>query len=313
MTVQSQLAAMGFHSGELAVQRQARVEAQAARLAPMVARGQLHAGMAAFLSEATSAAMAARDRTGRLWTSPLLGPPGFLQAASPTTLEINTPLPSADPLHGLSGGQPVGLIAINFITRRRVRINGLLASTEAGRLTIDIDQAYGNCPQYIQQRRIHIDGPSNDNRARLYAGNTLRPRDIRLIEAADTFFLGTTHATSGNDASHRGGPAGFVRVVHEQLWWPDYPGNNLFNSFGNLSADPTASLLFLDFRAGITLQLSGSATVCWGDQAATGDDAQTGRHVKFVPQQVITTSMPALGETEHSPYPKNPPLTQQES
>ena len=313
MTVQSQLAAMGFHSGELAVQRQARVEAQAARLAPMVARGHLRAGMAAFLSEATFAAMAGRDRTGRLWTSPLLGPPGFLQAASPTTLEINTPLPSADPLHGLSGGQPVGLIAINFITRRRVRINGLLASTEAGRLTIDIDQAYGNCPQYIQQRRIHIDGPSNDNRARLYAGNTLRPRDIRLIEAADTFFLGTTHATSGNDASHRGGPAGFVRVVHEQLWWPDYPGNNLFNSFGNLSADPTASLLFLDFRAGITLQLSGSATVCWGDQAAAGDDAQTGRHVKFVPRQVITASMPALGETDHAPYPRNPPLTQQQS
>ncbi|HWS91882.1 MAG TPA: hypothetical protein VN306_05115, partial [Mycobacterium sp.] len=41
MTVQSWPAAVGFHRGELAVQRQARVEAQAARLAPMVARGQL--------------------------------------------------------------------------------------------------------------------------------------------------------------------------------------------------------------------------------------------------------------------------------
>ncbi|MCW2664249.1 MAG: pyridoxamine 5-phosphate oxidase [Mycobacterium sp.] len=93
----SSSAAVGFHSGELAVQRQARVEAQAARLAPMVARGQLRAGMAASLSEATFAVLAARDRTGWLWTSPLLGPPGFLQAASPTTPEIDTPLPSADP------------------------------------------------------------------------------------------------------------------------------------------------------------------------------------------------------------------------
>ncbi len=312
MTVQSRPAAVGFHSGELAVQRQARVEAQAARLAPMVARGQLRTGMAAFISEATFAAMAARDRTGRLWTSPLLGPPGFLQAASPTTLEINTPLPSADPLHGLSRGQLVGVIAINFITRRRVRINGFLTSTEAGRLTINIDQAYGNCPQYIQQRRIHIDG-SNDNPAQRYSGNTLRPADIRLIEAADTFFLGTTHDTSGNDASHRGGSPGFVRVAPEHLWWPDYPGNNMFNSFGNLSADPTAALLFIDFRAGITLQLSGSATMCWGDQGAAGDDAQTGRRVQFVPQQVITTAMPALGETDHAPYPRNPPLTQQQS
>lgn len=55
MTVQSRPAAAGFHSGELAVQRQAGVEAQAARLAPMVAR----------------------DRTGRLWASLLLGPPGL--------------------------------------------------------------------------------------------------------------------------------------------------------------------------------------------------------------------------------------------
>ena len=97
------------------------------------------------------------------------------------------------------------------------------------------------------------------------------PEDIRLIEAADTFFLGTTHAISGNDASHRGGPPGFVRVAPEHLWWPDYPGNNMFNSFGNLSADPTAALLFMDFRAGITLQLSG-ARPCAG---ATGPPPAT--------------------------------------
>jgi predicted pyridoxine 5'-phosphate oxidase superfamily flavin-nucleotide-binding protein len=313
MVVQGRPPAVGFHGGELAVQRQAHVEAQAARLAPMVARGQLSAGMATFISESTFAAMAARNRTGRFWISPLLGPPGFLQAASPTTLDINTPLPSADPLHGLSREQLVGVVVINFITRRRVRINGYLTSAEAGRLTINIEQAYGNCPQYIQQRRVHIDGSPTDHRGRLYSGNTLRPADIRLVEAADTFFLGTTHATSGNDASHRGGPAGFVRVAPEHLWWPDYPGNNMFNSFGNLSADPTAALLFMDFRAGITLQLSGSATVYWGDQAAAGDGAQTGRRVQFVPQQVITTAMPALGETDHAPYPRNPPLTQQQS
>jgi predicted pyridoxine 5'-phosphate oxidase superfamily flavin-nucleotide-binding protein len=307
MSIQSRPGGAGFHDGELAVQRQAHVEAEAARLAPMAARGQLSAGKAAALSETTVAAMTARDRTGRLWTSPLLGPPGFLRAASPTTLEINTSPPSADPLHGLPSGQPVGVIAIDFVTRRRIRVNGLLSSTGAGRLVIDVDQAYGNCPQYIQQRRVHIDGPPNDNRARLYSGNTLRSKDIRLIEAADTLFLGTTHATSGNDASHRGGAPGFVRVTPEQLWWPDYPGNNMFNSFGNLAVDPTAALLFVDFRAGSTLQLSGSATVRWGDTAAAGDDAHTGRRVEFVPEWVITTAMPALGETDHAPYRRNPP------
>ncbi|MCV7092655.1 pyridoxamine 5'-phosphate oxidase family protein [Mycobacterium interjectum] len=297
MTIESESAGLRFHTGELAVQRQAGVEAQAARLAPMVGPGRLRDGMAAALSEMTFAALAARDTTGRLWASPLLGPPGFLRAASPTTLQIHASLPDADPLHRLPCGQPVGVVAMNFATRRRVRINGRATAAEAG-LAIDIDQAYGNCPQYIQQRRIKVEGPPDDNRVRLYSGNTLRPDDIRLITSADTFFLGTAHATSGNDASHRGGPPGFVRATEGQLWWPDYPGNNMFNSLGNLAADPAAALLFLDFRAGIALQLSGNAAVSWSDTAAAGDAGPTGRRVHFVPQRVISTALPALGEAD---------------
>jgi predicted pyridoxine 5'-phosphate oxidase superfamily flavin-nucleotide-binding protein len=300
---------MGFHDGELAVQRQAGVEAEAARLAPMISRGQLRAGTAASISEMTFAAMTARDRAGRLWTSPLLGPPGFLHAASTATLEINTPLASADPLYGLPRGQAVGVIAIDFITRRRIRINGSLTSSEAGRLTVDVDQAYGNCPQYIHQRRVDIDGPPDESRTRLHSGKTLRPKDIRLIEAADTFFLGTTHPISGNDASHRGGPRGFVHVAPEHLWWPDYPGNNMFNSFGNLASDPTAALLFVDYTSGVTLHLSGTATVEWTAAGTAGDDGGTGRRVRFTVESV--TSGPLLGARGDTPRPSphNPPMT----
>jgi uncharacterized protein len=302
-------AAVGFHSGELAVQQRAGVGVQAARLAPMVSPGELRSGVAAFLSDTMFAALTARDRTGRLWTSPLLGPPGLLRAASSTALWIDTTLPTADPLHRLPDGQPVGLIAIDFTTRRRVRINGLLASAGAGGLAVDVEQAYGNCPKYIQQRRLRIESVHPDtDRSQLFCGEALRPEDVSLVQAADTFFLGTTHPDYGNDASHRGGPAGFVRVAHDHLWWPDYPGNNMFNSFGNLTIDPTAALLFVDFRRGTTLQLSGTGAVRWGVPAA-GDDAHTGRRVEFVPQQVIATTVPTLGETHHTPYPHNPPLT----
>jgi len=293
-------AAAGFHSGELAVQRQAGVDAEAARLTPMLANGRLRAGMAAFVSSAPFAAIAARDRAGRLWTSPLLGPPGFLRAATPTTLRVDTSVSTADPLHGLPPGQPVGVIAIDFITRRRVRINGLLAAADGDGLTIAVEQAYGNCPRYIQQHHIHLDGSPRDNSTRLYTGDTLRPEEIRIIEAADTFFLGTTHAATGNDASHRGGPPGFVRVAPGRLWWPDYQGNNMFNSLGNLSLDPTAALLFLDFRAGIAVRLSGSATVGWDGPTVVSDDTRTGRRVQFVPEQVVTTTMPALAEAERA-------------
>jgi len=66
----------------------------------------------------------------------------------------------------------------------------------------------------------------------------------------------------------------------------------MFNSFGNLCVDPTAALLFVDFRRGTTLQLSGTAAVRWDVPAAAGDDARTGRRVEFAPQQVIATRRP---------------------
>jgi predicted pyridoxine 5'-phosphate oxidase superfamily flavin-nucleotide-binding protein len=121
----------------------------------------------------------------------------------------------------------------------------------------------------------------------------LRPQDRRLIERADTFFLGTTHPTAGGDGSHRGGSAGFVRVDQDRLYWADYPGNNLFNSLGNLAVDPTAALVFVDFSSGTTLQLSGTAAVTWRDEKSS-DEHDTGRWVTFTPQRVVVTAVPGL-------------------
>ncbi len=290
MTSRRQFAAVGFHSGELEAQHRAGVQTQAARLARMVGPAELRPGIAAFLADTTVAAITARDRTGRLWTSALLGAPGFLQASGASTLRINTLAPSADPLRSPPTGQPAGVIAIDFATRRRVRINGILTESDDAGLTLDVDQAYGNCPQYIQRRHITIGDMSNHRtHTPQYRAEVLRRSDIRLIESADTFFLGTTHPESGNDASHRGGPAGFVRATPESLWWPDYPGNNMFNSFGNITVDPTAALLFIDFHTGNTLQLSGTAAVNW--DAPTEGDGETGRRVQFSIRHVAATQL----------------------
>ncbi|OPE46402.1 pyridoxamine 5'-phosphate oxidase, partial [Mycobacterium intermedium] len=280
MTNQHRATATGFHRGELAVQRQAGVQTQAARLVSMVAGGELRAGTGSFLAKATFAAIAARDGAGRLWTSPLFGPPGFLRVESTTRLLIDTTPRVSDPLRDLPAGQPAGLVVIDFATRRRVRINGILAATSGG-LAVDVEQAYGNCPQYIHPRHLSVSAPSGaEDGPETLRGDRLQPQDIAFVHAADTFFLGTTHPESGNDASHRGGPAGFVHAAPDHLWWPDYPGNNMFNSFGNLAIDPTAALLFVDFRSGATLQLSGTATVRW-DAGPVGEDTPTGRRVVF--------------------------------
>lgn len=275
---------VGFHSGELAVQRRAGVEALAARLRPMMAPAELRGGAAVLLAHASFAAITARDGDGRLWISPIAGPPGFLAATAPTRLSLRNTLPVGDPLYGLAEGQPVGIIVMEFAAKRRVRINGTLAATDDGVLEVDVIQAYGNCPQYIHPRRIRAknDVPATD--VHIERDSELAADDIALIHSADTFFLGTTHPERGNDASHRGGPAGFVHADRNTVVWADFPGNNMFNSFGNLEIDPTAALLFIDFDSGRTLQLSGRAVVDWEKSAGPGD---TGRLVRFSVERVV--------------------------
>jgi uncharacterized protein len=300
---------VGFHPGELAVQQRAGTREEAARLSPMLDPAQLRGGIVAFLADRTFAAITARDVDGRLWTSPLSGPPGFLEAVSPTTLAVHARLAEGDPLHGLPAGQQAGLVVVEFAARRRVRVNGTLAVVDGDTLLIDVEQAYGNCPQYIHQRVLTQDGPAQGVPDDVRRDTALSPEAAALIRIADTFFLGTTNPERGSDTSHRGGTPGFVRVDGDRLWWPDYPGNNLFNSFGNLAVDPEASLLFFDFDTGRTLALSGTAEVDWDAAGRPGDDGRTGRRVVFTLERLVSGRLLPSRQVAHTPYPRNPALT----
>ena len=132
------------------------------------------------------------------------------------------------------------------------------------------------------------------------SGIALESDNAELIRRSDTFFFGTTHPERGRDASHRGGPPGFVRVDGNELWWPDYPGNNMFNSFGNLAVEPSASLVFLDFLSGRTVHLSGTAAVEWGTSAGAADDGHTGRRARFTIERLISGHLLAARETDHT-------------
>ena len=97
-----------------------------------------------------------------------------------------------------------------------------------------------------------------------------------MIEKAEVFFV-ATRGPDGVDISHRGGPPGFARLTPQGvLQIPDFPGNNYFNTFGNLLLNPRAALLFVDFPAGRALHLAGEADVhLAGDQ----------RYWTFTPRQ----------------------------
>jgi predicted pyridoxine 5'-phosphate oxidase superfamily flavin-nucleotide-binding protein len=313
----------GFHAGELAVQQRAGVQAEAARLAGMLQPVKLGGGIGAFLADRTFAVITARDAAGRLWTSPLSGPPGFLKAADAATLAISFRFPDGDPLHGLRAGQKAGLVIVEFAARRRVRINGTLAAAGDDRLEIKVEQGYGNCPQYINQRLLAPAAPGvgaagagaavqpgQQGHGDVRRAVALSPADVALIRAADTFFLGTANPERGSDASHRAGRPGFVRVDSDQVWWPDYPGNKLFNSFGNLAVNPEAALLFPDFGTGRALYLSGTAEVDWNAGGKPGDDGHTGRRAVFTLRRLVAGSLLSSRQVGGSrPYPLTPPIT----
>jgi uncharacterized protein len=280
----------GFHEGELAVQELAGVGVEADRLRGMLAPPHLDGGASRFLGERTFAAFTGRDPEGRLWTSPLVGPPGFLDAEAATLRIHALPLPG-DPLRDLPEGQAVGLIAVDYARRRRIRVNGVLAERTAEGLRVDVEQAFGNCPKYIKPRHLAADAAPADHVAPS-RGSTLSAAQRALLAGTETFFLGTTHPERGVDTSHRGGPAGFVRVEGSTLWWPDYPGNNMFTSFGNLAVDATAAVLVPDFAGGTSLLLSGRAAVEWVAPGSAGDDGGTGRRVRFTVQQVTGGALP---------------------
>ncbi len=190
---------------------------------------------------------------------------------------------------------------MEFAARRRVRINGTLTCRDGEGLTVEVEQAYGNCPQYIQPRTLLPAGNDRQVLQQPRHDTALTDRDAAQIRAADTFFLGTTHPDRGNDASHRGGPAGFVRVEGEQVRWPDYAGNNMFNSFGNLVVDPAAALLFISFDTGRILQLSGTAAIEWDHPGEPGDDSHTGRRARFHTQRVVSGHLAAARHHEGNP------------
>ncbi|MGQ0845414.1 MAG: pyridoxamine 5'-phosphate oxidase family protein [Sporichthyaceae bacterium] len=296
----------GFHPGELLVQQRAGVAEDAARLVGMLGPARLDGRPAAFLGQRILAMLTARDPDGRLWTTPVLGPAGFLRAYA-STLDVHAS--RQGPLAKIGVGSPAGLIAVHFPTRNRFRVNGVVAESEPFGIRVEVAEAYGNCPSYIQGRSLAIEADTGEPEGPSGSLYALDEAARRLVENADTFFLGTVHPERGADTSHKGGQPGFVRVDSDgSLWWPDYEGNNMFNSFGNIVENPEAALLFFDFEDRRALHLSGTAAVEWTEPGVAGDDDGTGRRVRFRVERAVWAPLP-LKADDLDPSPANPALT----
>lgn len=90
------------------------------------------------------------------------------------------------------------------------------------------------------------------------SNDVLTEREAAFIGVRDSFYMATVSETGWPYVQHRGGPAGFVRVLDENtLGIPDFAGNRQFVSTGNLQVDDRVSLFFMDYPNRARLKLLG--------------------------------------------------------
>jgi predicted pyridoxine 5'-phosphate oxidase superfamily flavin-nucleotide-binding protein len=294
-----------FHAGELLVQDRAGLTDDAQRVGRIVQASIVPAAQA-FLLDQRMALVGGADLEGQVWVSALFGAPGFLTALDDRTVRIAAQPGPDDPLAEVVGsGARVGMLVIELASRRRMRVNGTVVSVEPDAFTIAASEVFGNCQKYIQRRVFEdTDGvPTDAPTSR--AGRELSEAQHAWIAQADTFFIASMHAERGADVSHRGGLPGFVQVVAPTtLVFPDYVGNAMFQTLGNLATHPEAGLLFVDFEGGRTLHLTGRAEILW-DDAAERYAPETRRAVRFeiaAVRELAGRAIPPAHLVEYSPF-----------
>lgn len=107
--------------------------------------------------------------------------------------------------------------------------------------------------------------PLADRLEQVTVHDAFTDEDRAFIARCATVFVATADAQGQPDCSYKGGLPGFVRVLDEHtLAVPDYDGNGMYRTWGNVLANPRIGLLFLDFENPKRIRVNGTATI---DQA----------------------------------------------
>lgn len=312
-----------FHTGEREIQTRLGVRDKMETIGRRFIRQYMPDQHRQFYQQLPFLILGSLDDQERPWASVVTGEPDFIHSPDEVTLVVNAcPLPG-DPLNdNLHEGSELGLLGIDLATRRRNRMNGRVSAlTRRGTgaiapippipsialnlpdppnllsgFTITVTQSFGNCPQFIQKRQLHW-------LPERLAATHLKPQRYKqftpsmgeLVTQADAFFIATSYCdrtqpervNQGVDVSHRGGKPGFVRLDNERTFtFPDFAGNNFYNTIGNLSLNPKVGVLFIDFEQGHLLTITGHAEIIW-DQAAVAAYSGAERLVRITVDEMV--------------------------
>ena len=285
-----------FHPGELQAQDRMGVREKIGRIAGRRIRDHMPEQHREFYAALPFVVLGAVDDRGQPWASIVAGRPGFMSTPDPRRLEIAALPLFGDPLIGtLKPGTEIGLLGMQLETRRRNRLSGRVRAAGPEGISIEVTQAFGNCPQYIQSRAVEmrpgIDAPQA--RKCLTASDRFDKGVGALIERSDTLFIASAYfdataaATQGADVSHRGGKPGFIRLEDDRTFvFPDFSGNLHFNTVGNILLNPKTGFLFVDFDKSDLVYMTGHAEIVW-DGADVEAFAGAERLIRFRAETVI--------------------------
>lgn len=257
----------------------------------------------AFFSQLPLLVVGTVDAAGQPWASVVANPPGFIASPHPRALIVRArPLAFSPLRETLIPGSPIAFLGIEPHTRRRNRMNGIIENAAETGFSARVQQSFGNCTKHIRPRRPEYmhGGGEGGNRAFRSAG--LNAAGRKLIREADTFFIATAYhlgkhaggSACGVDVSHRGGKPGFVHVGRDDtLTVPDFAGNFFFNTLGNLTVNPRAGLLFIDFETGSLLYLAVDAKILWdGAEVTMFDNAERLLRFRVREMRLVERSLP---------------------
>ena len=239
---------LNYHAGQIAVQEEAKTRHVADKLAHWVGPvGEFALGADLFL-------FATAGADGVLSFAVLSGEPPLVEVADESGVQLHFP-PGLAPLPPA----PVacGGLAISLGQARRARINGLLVSN-GGDNKLVARETFTLCRKYMApsvalEERPHL-GP--------VACEPLALDDpwlSALLARTETSFLASVSPDGGPDVAHRGGPPGFLKLdaAARRLTWPEYVGDGVFKSAGNVRATGIMTLLVPDHDSGDGVELIG--------------------------------------------------------
>ncbi|KAG9944023.1 putative oxidoreductase, partial [Aureobasidium melanogenum] len=324
--------ALEFHEGERMMQKKLRVPEMDNPTIPM-----LSPQASGMLQRAPLLAFGTLDSEGRPWTTVWGGRKGFSQPLGNSMIGIRTSVasildPVVETLVGRDAkgeivneegeGRLLSGLAIDLDTRKRVKLAGrMIAGTLGGtngandtddhgqqgilQLVARIDESLGNCPKYLNRREI---SPAIPNPELISDSVPLERRAVELINKGDLMFLSTSSGWS-MDTNHRGGPPGFVRCLSQeggctQFVYPEYSGNRLYQSLGNMNLNPKAGFCFPDFDTGTCLFITGRTEILFGREAAeVMPRSNLAVRVTITAARLVASVLPFRGNTgEFSPY-----------